>query len=234
MLKKIIQISLCLSFCFISSLSSISAFNENVTVEKCLNGYRLVNDNGNRYILTDNNEELYLFFDTLGNPVTVDEAFNILTNTGTDDGIQTAALIPNLDPETAGYDSNTLFTGTAKKVGLDVEGPGWAYVDYSISISEGWSASINVTAKIKAIVRAEVEASFSGTYVTSTQTAITSGALYEIEAGKIGAIYFSPYYYKHKLHFADANRNVHVIYYDSPKINPNTGLADGLLSVRKW
>ena len=243
MLRRIIKSILCMLLLVMSTAFPIKA-NEQIVIENALNGYSLINESGERYILTDTGEKLSLFFDTLGNAVTVDEAFEILTNTiGIVDNqvnvnAQVRGPIVNLEPESAVYRSNTQITGSKRKVGFDVkveEGQeGYAYVDYSVSITEGWSASINLTAKIKSIIRAEVEASFTGVYETSVNTSVSAGAMFKIPAGQTGAVYFSPYYHKHSISYIDENQQVNSVYYNSPKVNEDTGLADGLFSLSTW
>lgn len=238
MLKQLIKIFLCFFLFLMSSTFPIKATYDNLIVEKSLNGYSLINECGERYILTDTGEKLNLFFDTLGNFINIDDAFNTLTNeTATEQlntYIQQRGPIINLPPETTIYNSNTQITGTKRRVSYDVEGEGYVFVAYSVTIVEGWSATISLTARIKSLIKAEVEASFNGTYMSSVDTAVTSGAMYLVPAGKTGAIFFSPYYHKHSIRYVDENQAIHTIYYNSPKVNEETGLADGMFSLSTW
>lgn len=238
MLKQSIKIFLCFILLIISSSFPIKAEDDNIIIEKSLNGYCLINEDGERYILTDTGEKLNLFFDTLGNSIDIDDAFNTLTNANTTEQVNTyiqpRGPIVNLPPETTIYNSNTQITGEKRKVSYDVEGEGYVFVAYSITIYDGWSATISLTARIKTLIKAEVEASFTGTYMSSVDTEVTSGAMYLVPAGKIGAIYFSPYYHKHSISYVDENQIIHTVYYNSPKVNDETELADGMFSLSIW
>ncbi|WP_294561751.1 hypothetical protein [uncultured Traorella sp.] len=225
---SVLSLMLC-TFCSLNMVSVNAANENNIIIEKEKNGYTLINENGKLYIQDNDLNKLSEFYTASGEKVSVEEAFDILTTDSTYD-ITPFALIPDLIPDTAAYNSNTQVNGTRVKVTPDYLGPATITSGTRKTISSSWSASISITAGIRAKIIAEIEANFSAGYISTSSTETYFSGTFSVPSGKVGAVYFTPYMTKHTVYYCDSNRVMRTITVTCPKQIDN-GCADGLYAL---
>ena len=145
-------------------------------------------DNGITY-LEDSNGYLHYYYDSSGNPISVEEARSCLTSSEpiTYFGNTTQGAVYNY----ASYYTQNQISGTRTKVTADVAGPASITYGVSVTTTATWSYSFQVGFKNVIINTINVNATVS--YSSSASSASSFGITYSVPSGKIGAVYFTPY-----------------------------------------
>lgn len=183
--------------------------------------------NVDSYTFVDSDGNTHQYFDSSGNPVTVEKAHNILYTPVTleNPNIFKGPIYPN--PNTVYVSSVNTQNGTRQKVTPDVKGP--ASISYGQSVGVSSSISVNFGVDINNRIFQAVAVKAGVSYSSSRQSNTSFGTTFSIPSGRIGAVYFTPYLIVGNAIYVNSSRNGHNV---TAKYSKAAGVfADGLYEV---
>ena len=231
-MKKIIYCILLLSLIFGNPIP-VNASED--TESK--NEYEIVYDENESYIIDSQGTIHNNFYTASGEKLSIEESLLILQ--GYDNSIYNnnnnnnrALILPDdIEPGTFVLNSyNLTFPGTEQKVTADVLGPATISYGESITITETFSFDASVT--IKEIMIKNIEAEVGFTWSSSADSTKTFSVSFPVSDGKIGAVYFTPYYGKFDAAYVHSEQRIYKGTLMSPK-KTASGFADGLYQLKE-
>lgn len=229
--KNVIQIILSLMLILgfsVSKTYKVHAFNSGK--------YSIVVENGKEYV-SDLEGNLSVFYDGYGNEITADKAIQLLNELEDVKNQSTIATVNQVRGVVYPYvnevhyqNKTPQYSGTRVKVSPDAQGPtNIGYIE-TVSTSESFGGSINITAAIKLKIVAAVEAGLDIVWDKTT----TSSSSFTIDAyvpsGKIGAIYFTPYLIRYNCVYYNYDGSAFSVYGVEPQ-KTGGGFTDGLYQL---
>ena len=180
-----------------------------------------------KYIFIDSNGNTHQYFDSSGNPVTVEEAHQILYAAVTVEtsNVLRGPIYPY--PDTVYVSSIYTQNGTRQKVTPDVKGPATISYGQSVGVSSSISANFGIEINTRIFNAVAVKAGVS--YSSSRQSNTNFGVTFSIPSGRIGAVYFTPYLIVGNAVYVDKNRKGYNVTAKYPKSAGS--FADGLYEV---
>lgn len=188
----------------------------------------------NGYIIDQNGHKYTGFYNGAGEEVSLEEALAILNADEESQEAYNAIVDGEEMIETKGAvvgvtgvditSLNKKYVGKAEKVTPDLAGPG--NIKYGESRSVGYSISVSFTGSVQNAIMKTIGIEFGVTVTDSTAYTKEINASYDVPAGKIGAVYFKPYYVRAAGSYNDGNSSESFVAL-YPKVLDN-GFADGL------
>lgn len=224
MKKNIVKLFLgVLSVCIFSLVTPINAIQNS---QNNL-GYTIVTENGKEY-LADENGALHIFYTSSGDELSPLNALNMLTSTKKVKNYENTKGIEYPFENEVILGKSYQINGKREKVTPDVDGPAKISSGSSITSSSTWSGNISVT--VESLLFSKIKVQLGGSYARTSSSCTSFGLEYSIPSGRIGAVYFTPYYWHFDAVYYDSNGNPLDIYAETPVVLPN-GFTDGLYEL---
>lgn len=222
MKTKVRILSLIMMFALLTCCAQPAFAAENTNDSYWIEGEYIVDSEGNKYSQ---------FCDASGEPVDIEvvlEMFNTEVNYDISEA-DTYALVPNFTTvEVTSVNQNYL--GTPVKMTPDAKGP--CQLSYSLSSSVSYSITGSFTASVELLILDAVQLECGIQLTRQTTSTDTVEVNYTVSSGKIGAVYFRPYYIRAVGQCVESSgvTKAYTVYY--PKIL-NNNYADGLFYLQE-
>lgn len=224
MKKNIVKLFLgVLSMCILSLVTPINAIQNS---QNNL-GYTIVTENGKEY-LADETGALHIFYTSSGDELSPLNALNMLTSTRKVKNYEKTKGIEYPFENEVILGKSYQINGKREKVTPDVYGPAKISSGSSITSSSTWSGNISVT--VESLLFSKIKVQLGGSYAKTSSSSTSFGLEYSIPSGRIGTVYFTPYYWHFDAVYYDSNGNPLDIYAETPVVL-KTGFTDGLYEL---
>lgn len=120
--------------------------------------------------------------------------------------------------------SSSVVSGTKTRCSPEAEGPCTISNSTKVSSSSTWS--VTVSASYKPIIISKIEAELGISYAKSSTTSKTFTVTYNVPSGRIGSVYFTPYFYLIKFAYTEPTYGYRTLTTKTPKTVD--GYTDGL------
>lgn len=239
-MKKLNKKTLALLFIVVAASCNQTAFaretdancSELLTQEYHIDENYIVDSNGYKYSHFTNGD---------GETVSLEEALVILNGKSVDESSISSTINVSSKAETRGVvpiepvveiaTMNKKYIGSPLKVTPDFTGPTTITVTEARTITSSISGNFSAEAKLTIFNRVKVQAGI--TIAKETATVNSYSGAFPVSSGKVGAVYFKPYYVAATGYYTNTNgyKSTFTSYY--PKLT-DFNFADGLFYVQEY